>query len=80
MLTCYLVMTSQPQDKVKPCCYISVAEDEHEAVDNVRKGYDDLLVLTEEARVAGTCERGAALRLGIPMTRGYVTRAGAHLG
>jgi hypothetical protein len=80
MLKCFLVMTSQPQDKIKPCCYVAVAEDEHEAVDNVRRGYDDLLVLTEEARIAGICEQTAARRLGVPMTRGYVARAAEHLG
>jgi len=80
MLTCFFVMTSQPQNKTKPCCYVTVAEDEFEAVDNIRKGYDDFLVLTEEARIAGTCERNAAIRLGIPMDRrGYVAPAGAHL-
>jgi hypothetical protein len=81
MLTCFLVMTSQPQDKTKPCCYVTVAEDEFEAVDNIRKGYDDFLVLTEEARIAGTCDRAAASRMGVPMDRrGYVARASAHLG
>lgn len=81
MLTCYLVMTSHPKGKTKPCCYVTVAEDEFEAVDNIRQGYDDFLVLTEEARIAGTCERTAASRMGIPMDRrGYVAQASAHLG
>ena len=80
MLTCFFVMTSQPQNKTRPYCYVTVAEDESEAIDNVRQGYDDFLVLTEEVRVAGICDRDAAARLGVPVhRRGYVASAGSHL-
>ncbi len=81
MLTCYLVVTSHAQGKTKSCCYLTVAEDEFEAVDNIRHGYGDFLVLQEEARIAGTCERAEARRLGVPMEhRGYVARAAHHMG
>ncbi|MCC5977280.1 MAG: hypothetical protein JJU21_04405 [Salinarimonas sp.] len=80
MANCYLILTSEPGEKVRPSLYVAVAEDESDAIDAFVRGFSDYMALGETASIAGKCEPGAARKMGVPIERpGYTAPLIQHL-
>ncbi len=80
MANCYLIMTSEPGEKLRPGLYVAVAEDESDAIDAFIRGFSDYMALGESASIAGRCEPGAARKMGVPLDRpGYAAPLGQHV-
>ena len=64
MANCYLIMTSETGDRLRPCLFVAVAEDEADAIDAFVRGFSDYMALGETASIAGRCEPVAARKMG----------------
>ncbi len=80
MANCYLVLTSDARESLRPNLFVTVAEDESDAIDVFVRGYADYMALGETASIAGKCERRAARKMGVPVERpGYTAPLAQHL-
>ena len=80
MTNCYLVLSSDRAEKVRPSLFLVVAADEAEAITSFVQGFSDYMALGETASIAGKCERWAARKLGVPLERpGYAAPLAQHL-
>lgn len=80
MAKCYLIMTSEPANRLRPCLFVAVAEDEADAIDAFVHGFADYMTLGETASIAGHCEPAAARKMGVPLERtGYAAPLAQHL-
>jgi hypothetical protein len=80
MANCYLIITSEAGDRLRPSLFVAVAEDEADAIDAFVRGFSDYMALGETASIAGRCEPGAARKMGVPLERpGYAAPLAQHL-
>ena len=57
MVDCYLIMTSETRDRLRPCLFVAVAEDEADAIDAFVRGFSDYMAPGEAASIRAPASR-----------------------